>query len=123
MGFDRFVNWTTTTPTFEEIRWVLEDYLGEAGIVTFEADADVPKEWLWITLRGAPSYPLKRVAPEHAHVAAFAEMMHDPRTFEIFVGEDHISVITRMSDEYTKVVAEGFANLAARWWKGRREET
>jgi hypothetical protein len=116
MGRDRFVYWLADAPSIHDIQHVLEDYLGEAGNVS--ADGFRFAAWL----AGAPSHPCRRTAPHDTRVLAFAEMAEDTRAFEVLVADDHIDVITRMGDEYTNVVADGFAALAARYWKGRRED-
>jgi hypothetical protein len=44
------------------------------------------------------------------------------RWFEVWVGQDCIDVITRMMDEVTNNIAQGFAKLCARWWEGEIED-
>jgi len=116
MARDRFVYWLAGAPSIHDIQHALEDYLGEAGSIA----ADGFRFVAWLS--GTTSHPLRRITPDDTRVAMFADLSKQPRAFEVCVADDHIDVITRLGDEYTNVVAEGFAALAARYWKGRRED-
>lgn len=114
MALDRFIYFKKgKTPSLETIRDTLEDYLGGAL-----EKLDV-QDRIFATLRGKPSFPLKRI-PEMAKYAEASEQ-HEERWFEVCRTDTSIDVITRMTDEYTNVVADGFAALVARFWKGKRD--
>jgi hypothetical protein len=115
MGIDRFVYWREKPgPSMEDIKTVLEDYLGGAAV-----EVSINQQHITAILVGRPNFPFRRV-PDHESMAATSEQ-HEQRWLEVYVGpkRDHIDIITRMTDEFTNVVAEGFAQLAARFWKGK----
>lgn len=114
MGIDRFVKWKKTKPSLKSVMAVLRDYLGE-GAVRITAD----EHRITALLVGKPSYPFKSVKA-YAKYREASET-HDERWIEVYVTKKNIDVITRQTDEYTNVVAEGFAVLAARFWGGERE--
>jgi hypothetical protein len=102
---------------------VLEDYLGKAA-----ADIAWQTDRFIVTLRGAPTWPFQRVGPAtDAQRGSWPELATEPdgsprpRWFEVPIGDDNIDVITRDSDDYTNVVATGFARLVARAWHGEVE--
>ncbi len=45
------------------------------------------------------------------------------RWFEVFADSEQFDVITREMDEITNAIANGFAQLAARLWDGKVEDT
>ncbi len=116
MALDRFIHWKSPPgPSIELIRMVVQDYLGDAA-------SELPSingSSVLATLHGAPRFPFRSI-PDYAVLASASEQ-HTKRWFEVYVDPTHIDVITRMTDEYTNVVAEGFAVLAARFWKGKRD--
>jgi hypothetical protein len=113
MACDRFVYWTQVHPTSEQIGQALGDYVGEAGTVGFSIES----HRFICRFPGKPSSALKRAEPTLASVCP-----DDERWFEVFMADDNIDVITRQCDEFTSAVAEGFAALCARVWKGKRDE-
>jgi hypothetical protein len=112
MACDRFVYWKDNkkAPTLKDVQVVLEDYVGGAGMVKLHEGR------LYAVFHGKPSYPFRRVKgyEEMRHAAE----QHDERWMEVFVDKDNLDVITRQTDEFTGAVAEGFAQLAARFWDG-----
>lgn len=44
------------------------------------------------------------------------------RWMEVFWCDGGIDVVTRLADEYTNNIAEGFAELAKRFWGGKRRQ-
>lgn len=115
MALDRFVYWREKPgPSLDDIKTVLEDYLGGAAV-----EVSVNHFHILAKLHGRPQFPFRRV-PEYDKLAPASEQQEE-RWFEIYVDpkRGHIDVITRMTDEYTNIVAEGFAQLAARFWKGK----
>jgi hypothetical protein len=114
MAIDRFVNWKKKGPSLARVKAVLRDYLGE-GAVKITAD----EHRITALLVGKPSYPFKSIKAYSKYREATE--VHDERWIEVYVTKGNIDVITRMTDEYTNVVAEGFAVLAARFWNGERE--
>lgn len=112
MPQDRVVRWREVRPDNGQIKEALEDYVGKAGSVFM-------KDRLYCVLPGKTSSALKRAAPGFARPAEIE--CDTKRLFEVCVHEDSIYVITRMADEFTAAVAEGFAVLCANTWRGERE--
>jgi hypothetical protein len=112
MGVDRFVYWRNEHPTFDEIKMTFEDYLGGACV---RMHVDGPR--ITALLSGAPRYPFRR----HKGFEKYAEAVevHVERWIEVFVSKNNIDVITRQTDEFTNVVAQGFAELCRRCWHGK----
>lgn len=116
MGIDRFVRFKRgNRPSKRHLVLVLEDYLGDA---VNKVDAD-DRNRVLVWLEGRPSFPFRRM-PKMRQYACASEV-HTERWFEVYIAANHIDVITRQTDEYTNVVAEGFADLCARFWQGKRD--
>jgi hypothetical protein len=107
MACDRFVYWRgeKKRPSKVAIRKALIGYIGGAGKVYWKANR------FFAYPPGVPSDPFPGLGPP----------VQDTRWFEVYLHEDAIDVITRMADEFTMVVAEGFAALCARYWQGERD--
>lgn len=118
MAYDRFVYWNTSRrPTREQLQMVLEDYLnGIATEVKWDHDRFFAK------LSGKQTHPLRRM-PENevARYAVMATEEVEERWIEVWIGNDCIDVMTRFADELTNRIADGFAQLCARFWNGRLE--
>lgn len=114
MAIDRFVHWHNEHPDFETLKKTLEDYIGTAGTVT----VDGPR--MTAVIAGRPTYPFKRHEGFEKYAAAVEQ--HEQRWFEVFVTKKNIDVITRQTDEFTNVVASGFAELCRRCWHGKLED-
>jgi hypothetical protein len=115
MALDRFIYFKQgKAPSLETIRDTLEDYLGGATEGVY-----IDNDRVFAVLRGKPSFPLKRI-PEMAKYSEASEQ-HKERWLEVCRTSTSIDVITRMTDEYTNVVADGFVALVARFWKGKRD--
>lgn len=117
MAIDRFIYWKRRgpRPSVSDVRTVLQDYLGDAASKVAVKD----RTRVIAELRGDPRFPFRRM-PGYEGDARSSEL-HGHRWIEVYVAADNIDVITRMADEYTNVVADGFATLAARFWEGKRE--
>lgn len=122
MAIDRFIHWKRRKgPTVKVVQHTLEDYLGE---VALRVEAVVHKDGsahIRALLKGKPSFPFKRI-PEMRNYHEGQEM-HDERWLEVYWTRRSIDIITRFTDEFTMVVAEGFADLAARFWEGKRDSS
>lgn len=118
MGIDRFVRWhkNSTIPSLEDLKVVLEDYLGEAA-KSVEYDKEGGR--FYAILVGKPRFPFRRI--KDFENWAPASEQRDDRFFEVYVDSKYIDIITRQTDEFTNVVAQGFADLAARFWKGKKD--
>lgn len=114
MAIDRFIHWRKRRPSKIQIQRVLEDYLGDAMVRLF-----VDGGRITVLLHGKPSFPFKRLREMGKYREG--QEAHDERWFEVYCTNTNIDVITRMTDEYTNVVAEGFAVLCARFWEGKRD--
>lgn len=120
MSADRFIYFKEKRPTKEEIQFVLEDYFRDiATSIEWRQDGNR----FFVNLPGKCYHPLKRVLPENmAYVwKAFDEEQRE-RWIEVYLGRDNIDVITRMQDEVTAHLADGFVKVVARWWQGRVED-
>lgn len=126
MALDRFVYFEKEVPTREQVTIILEDYLHGLG----EIDRD-DKDRVFVKIPGAYSSPFRRInerAARDQKVFGPGGDLEDPgRWFEVFFdlndeGGKNIDVITRMADEVTNVIAEGFAKLIARYFQGRLEQ-
>jgi len=113
MALDRFVRWRKDRPLFDDIKKALEDYLGDACTKVVTDDSVI-----FATLVGKPRCPFRRLG-EGDVVKAMEQ--RDERFLEVYVSKKYIDVITRQTDEFTNVVAEGFAQLCARYWQGKRD--
>jgi hypothetical protein len=116
MAHDRFIHFKgPTRPTREDLGVALEDYLrGVATEVRWDRDR------YFITLAGSGSSPFERLGERR--FAAWREPGYEGRFFEVWWREGVVDVITRQQDPLTEIVADGFATLAARFWKGERED-
>ncbi len=123
MGLDRFVLFKDEKPTLEELKLILEDYLGGLGTIDYQ-------EGCWfVTFPGKPSFPFKRSHPDYAWAGA---SLHDERWFEVHVCSldqkpeenmgPNVDIITRFQDELVGNIADGFANLLRRFYKAKSDE-
>lgn len=99
------------TPTAEEVRFVVEDYLGEVRHGT----TAVKEGWWAFRLVGAPSFPFRRIKSLHEA----DRNMTFPRPHR-YVEYCHAttSFIVRQTDEFTIDVAANLARIVARFWNG-----
>lgn len=118
MALDRFVYFNLKKggcPKLETIRDTLEDYLGGAT-----KSVTVDGQRIFAVLHGKPSFPFRRIHDMGKYTEA--SEIHEERWIEVYCTQTSIDVITRMTDEYTNTVADGFAELCARFWNGKRSE-
>ncbi len=113
MALDRFVYWGSEVPTKEIIYQTLQCYLGMAV-----DEISIDDNRMTAVLVGAPSFPFRHIKGYEDFAAA--SEIHDERWFEVYYDSKYVDIITRMADEYTNVVADGFAALCARFWKARQ---
>lgn len=123
MACDRFVYFDKgKRPSKKEVGHALEDFLGAFM---------VSNEWgggRWTAkLVGNNSWPLRRVVDMENEffqrtAKSYEEQATWERWIEVFIDSDNIDVMTRSHDEATNALAEGFARLLARFWKGRLED-
>lgn len=120
MAIDRFVYFKHRKgPKIQDLKTVLEDYLGSAGIYVEFAVHDKDCR-IMAMLPGKPNFPFKRIKG-YEDMGRPCEC-HQERWFEVYWHSSRkIDVITRQTDEFTNVVAQGFAELCARFWKGEVE--
>ena len=74
-----------------------------------------------VSLVGNKSWPFRRLAPDAPYAASYEEEAKESRWIEVYLAKDNIDVITRRQDEATMRLADGFAKLTTRYWKGRLE--
>lgn len=123
MACDRFVRFPKgKRPSKEDVGKALEDFLGAFM---------VSNKWgggRWTaTLVGTKSWPLRRIYDQSCETlrvmaAAHEEETSESRWIEVFLHRNTIDVITRRQDEATMRLADGFAQLAARYWRGQLED-
>lgn len=123
MAADRFVYWSDTVPTKEQVWAVIKGYFGEA-----DYDFRYPRSA--ISLPGHVSSPFRGIDPSRD--AAF-DMMHLPgekRRIEVFFHEAEpgnpnvpacLDVITRNADRFTNDVADGLARVLCEAFDGTLE--
>lgn len=114
MARNIFVSWNkANTPTFEEVSLILEDYLSGVGTVEVRGD------FLLVTLHGKISCAFRRIHGYESKATAMEEMgATHPRFFEVYFVEEGIRVVTRMADELTNAIAEGFAAMILHFKQG-----
>lgn len=122
MACDRIVRWKGRRPADADLRVVLEDYLGGCAEVEERPQVGSGRPWFFITIPGKPTFPFGRLEEMRGTPNAAAIAETPERWFEVFVADDYVDVITRHGDEFTGVVAQGFAALCARFWGGELEE-
>jgi hypothetical protein len=122
MSLDRFV-WfeNEKVPSKTNIGKVLEDYFGAIAQNIYWRD----DRWT-VLLVGYKSWPFRRVVdvedPTMRLIAGtFEKESVEDRWIEVIMSEQCIDVLTRHQDEATNRLADGFAKLIARFWKGTQE--
>lgn len=118
MGQDRFVEWKDERPAIEALAAVLQDFLGPRWQVLNQ------DPWITANCDDPCTFPLtSQFSPAEAedHIRSLNE--RGPRGFEVFhlsgsSAEAHTSVITRQADEFTCALADRYAAIIARWFKG-----
>ena len=114
MSLDRYVNFKTKKPTKEQLQMILEDYLGGIGEIECHSS-----RW-FVALPGKPSFPFRRLDGLEDYQAMYSQA--DGRYFEVYINLEpaadnpNIDVLTRVADEFTNNVAQGFAELIARYF-------
>ena len=120
MALDRFVYWGKKKPSAKELRGVLEDYLGGVGKIEDLRAKKGRLTWWTVTLPGRPTVPFQRVKGFEKYGAVMKDLKE--RWFEVCLDEKYVDVITRHGDEFTGVVAQGFADLLVRFYEARLEK-
>lgn len=126
MACDRFV-WfeNDRRPTRDEVLKCLENYIGYCGSIDDAVREDV--NHMMVCLPGRPTSPFEGIEG-----AANVPLRGDGagRWFEVVVDKGikdkytklYVDVISREQDEFTMNVAQGFAELLARFWNGKLEQ-
>jgi hypothetical protein len=129
MSTDRIIHFDARKPTCEQVLMVVEDYFGECGQVKLFIGKNNRKfsDWFMIKLPGEPTEPLRRVVDSDTQRVLKMGRQFRPkdRWIEVIYTESRlfvcVNVLTRMQDEFTTAVAEGLAQLLARFWQGERQ--
>lgn len=107
MAQDQFIYWREYTPVFHEIASALVDYVGDdIGGVEWQKDGN---RW-FVTFKGGSSSPSENLGYPDV-------TMREERWFEVYLGDDHIDVITRDQSPLIQAIADGFVKWALRFWK------
>lgn len=115
MAQDRFITFGRRRPTVEETIQIAKDYLSDAGTIKIEK-AEKSRTWVTCGLFGKPQHPLRSIVPN-----VFER--EDERWFEIFINKKRskkvasIIVTTRMADNYTNAVADGYVGVISRYYE------
>lgn len=97
MALDRFVYWKKDeVPNGAQLHCMIEDYVRGLG-----AEVKWCLDRFFVTLPGVCSHPFEE---------------DRERWIEVYVGEDHVDVITRSMDAVTNAIADGLV----RQWEGDR---
>lgn len=101
-------------PTRAHLRMAAEDYFRYLGAVEDRAD----QKRLYVSLPGTPTSPSTRLAEQ------FVGSPQQQRWIEVYYGDlaRYVSVITRLQDEATNALADGFAQFCQRFWQGEMED-
>lgn len=97
-------------PSREALGKVLKNYVSDVGKVRWDKDR------FFVILPGKPKFPFQHIYPRPRGC------YHNERWFEVWLGKRCVDVITRQTDDFTNVVAAGYADIVARFWDGKREE-
>jgi len=110
MALDRFIRFPKHRPSRENTERVLKNFLGEAGRVEWRED----QRSFYISLPGSPGFPFEGISD----IPQMGRYSGNERWIEIFYDAEQFDVITRQQDEFTNVVANGIAQMFARYWEG-----
>ena len=116
MAYDRLVYWgkkKKDRPTFDEIGEALRRYINIPDMVT----EDKEHSTFFAKLPGAAKNVFSWGSEEVE--SQMYQPPRDQRWFEVYVNKDYVDVLTRLQDEFTSNVADGFAKAIARRWSGK----
>ncbi len=116
MPTDIWVEFTTKSPTPDQIGEALRNYINESGTIIWN---HVCARW-FVTLVGTS----RRAFPRPGDAEEFGPGF-ESREFEVYpslgASEPYVDVMTRFADDFTSIIARGFAEIIARQWNGRIE--
>jgi len=126
MGWDRRVSWKPgeVMPSLEELRLTLEGYLGDLGVIETLGHHNSMQALFIANYRDGGncvgSFPFHHVTsvPEDFRSAQQRHFVSRERWFEVTLDDEEVVITTRQQDEFTNVVATGYATLVARFWHG-----
>lgn len=117
MAHYRTVLWNTAKPTRAELEMTLRCFLGPGFKVYWSTDSE---RHLFAELGGEPGHPFAWDASVQSMVPRY-----QPRVIEVVVGDAHaagdgaaLHVVTRLADEFTGALANGFLECCRRRWNG-----
>jgi hypothetical protein len=123
MSYNIYVKFKkNNAPTKDDIENTLKNYISSGGNITHD------EVCFYVTLIGKPQYPFYHEDPMPRQYNKIKMFPQELRWFEIWIEFDKINIIkeicikTRMQDEFTHVVANGYANICKRKWKGTKSE-
>lgn len=119
MATDRFVYWMNPRkrPKQDDVRKLLEDFLGGCGAVTWPERLN---RWI-VTLPGRSSLPFCRLRKDSI-THARQENLEPRRLIEVYLDPTYVDVITRFTDPFTDALAERIADCFAEGWPSRRDD-
>jgi len=106
MAVDRFIQFENDKPDLESIKSVLIAFFNDDGVTHIYWDDDR----FYINLPGKGSFPFRDLIDTSPPI-------RDERWIEVYPGNP-MDIITRTQDEYTNIIADGIAQMFARFWNG-----
>jgi len=122
MATDRFVHFTNTKPTKDNVQHMLEDFVSDAGTVRW----DESQGRFYVDLPGKHRWALARLFPCSVRARAEEEKKNDSRQFEVFLHTDYmrttigsIDVMTRSQDQFVNAIAQGVVLMFTQAFDGK----
>ena len=120
MSRDRII-YFDKAPSREEVQHTLRDYLGMPSSSSIDCEQGGERCHFMVCLPGANTHPASGLPsdPTRVEPEKLKAMYGGERWFEISLGDKSMDVITRQQDPLVNAIADGYAQWAAFWWKGR----
>lgn len=119
MASDRFVHFKKDRrPTREEIERLLGNFFGDGTTTSIEWEGGR----FYVSLPGHLSFPFAGLMDEVTSMEMATAEDDRGRWIEVYVARTNVDVITRGMDEYTNVLADGLAEVIARFWDGELDD-
>jgi len=111
MALDRFITFPKgKKPKKKQIELVVRNFFGEAATIEWDQD-----RWT-VSLPGKPTWTFEGIEPD-----MIARVRNTERWIEVYP-TGTLDIITRRADEYTNTLAQGLAEVFARYWEGELDD-